>query len=389
MVTRTSPRTAGKRAGTRDASAADSLDVRLKRGAKELRDALREVIADVPARKTRPQEFARALKIHRNITGRLLKAVEHRDPLAAICEMPRAEGLRTILKAARLCARKESVERASRAVVELEQLLEHEIGGWEVLHSVASEWLPDARKRFEMTHKQAVFKGMANLRGCCADTEFCAFVGYPDDTGERVDAALIAGTMGLRRLRPSAEICYTSLGAAADDSQRISIQGVSAANAGDHYPLLEQFSSTPLPEFQVVSFEDRDHYVLKGNGVGPRSAIDLVTACTMSGRHPRYRTDPPRRIAAFGDPTLPCKSLILDMLLHEDVWPDATPELIMYNTTRYEIANPNSPTDHVYRLHVTETIEYLGKGVARFGVAEIGQYVENPIDDAVFLEKEL
>lgn len=356
--------------------ASESLDVRLKHGAKSLRDALRDVVADVPARKTRPQEFARTLKIHRNVTGRLLKALEHSDPLAALCEMPRAEGLRTILKAATSFVGKETIERASRAVVDIEHLLDDEIGGWEVLHSVASEWLPDARKRFEMTHKQAVYKGMANLRGCCADTEFCAFIGYPDNAGDRVDAALIAGTMGLRRLRPSAEICFTSIGVSADGPQPISIEGVSLDNAGDKYPLLKQFCSFPLPKFAVVRSEDRAHYMLKGNNVGPGSAVDLATACTVKGRHPRYQSDPPRRVAAFGDPTVPCKSLILDMLLHEDVWPDATPELIMYNTTRYEVANPNCPAGDVYRLNVTEMIEFLGTGVARFRVAEVGQYVE-------------
>jgi hypothetical protein len=376
MTTRASDKTRVRREPRQTQSASESLDVRLKRGAKDLRDALRDVIADVPARRTRPQEFARTLKVHRNIAGRLLKAVEHSDPLAALCEMPRAEGLRTILKAAKSCVRKETVERASRAVVDLEQLLDHEIGGWGVLHSVASDWLPDARKKFEMTHKQAVYKGMANLRGCCSNTEFCAFIGYPGDTGQRVDAALIAGTMGLRRLRPSAEICFTSIGASADGSQPIAIKGVSLADASDEYPLLEQFCSSPLPEFSVVRTEDRAHYILKGNSVGPGSAIDLATACTLKGRHPRYQTEPPRRIAAFGDPTVPCESLILDMLLHDEVWPDATPELIMYNTTRYEVANPNSLADHVYRLSVTEKIEFLGKGVARFRVAEVGHYVE-------------
>lgn len=376
MTTTTQDRVEGRHATPRDDSATESLDVRLKRGAKTLRDALREVIADVPARKTRPQEFARTLKIHRNVTGRLLKAVEHSDPLAALCEMPRAEGLRTILKAAKACVHKETVERASRAVGDLERLLDHEIGGWGVLPSVASEWLPDARKRFEMTHKQAAYKSMANLRGCCADAEFCAFVGYPDKTGERVDATLIAGTMGLRRVRPSAEICFTNIGASADGTHPITIEGVSLADPSKEYPLLEQFCTSPLPEFSVVRSEDRAHYMLRGNNVGPGSAVDLVTACTMPGRHPRYQTNPPRRIAAFGDPTVPCKSLILDMLLHEDVWPDASPELIMYNTTRYEVANPNSSADFVYRLNVTETIEFLGTGVARFRVAEVGQYVE-------------
>ncbi len=354
----------------------ESLDVRLKRGAQHLCDALREVIADVPARKTRPQEFARTLKLHRNVTGRLLKAVEHSDPIAALCQMPRAEGLRMILKAAKACARKETVERANRAIVDLEHLLDQEIGGWEVLNSVASDWLPDARKRFEMTHKQAVYKGMANLRGCCADTEFCAFIGYPDDSGQRVDAAMIAGTMGLRRLRPSAQICFTSVGASVEGVQPITIEGVSLVNKPDEYPLLEQFCSSPLPRFSVLRSRDRAHFLLQGNGVGPAYALDMATACLMRGRHPRYQTDPPRRIAAFGDPSVPCKSLILDMLLHEDVWPDSTPELIMYDTPRYEFANPNSPADQAYHLNVSETVESLGKGAARFRVAEVGQYVE-------------
>jgi hypothetical protein len=353
----------------------ESLDLRLKRGAAHLREALRDVIAGVPARKTRPQEFARTIKIHRNLAGRLLKAVEHSDPLAALCAMPHAEGLRSILDAAQSCAPKDTVERARRAVADIEHLLEREIGGWGVLHSVASEWLPEARRRFEMAHKQAVYKGLANLRGCCADTEFCAFLGYPDATGERVDAALVAGSMGLRRLRPSAEILVTSVGTAASDGQPISLRDT-PVSSHDGCPVLTQFSSSPLPRFSVVRSEGRAHYLLGGNGVGPGVAVNLATACAIKGRHPRYQTDPPRRIAAFGDPGIPCKSMILDMLLHEDVWPDATPELIMYNSTQHDIANPNSPTGQVYRLNITETIAPLGTGVARFRVAEVGHYVE-------------
>ncbi|MGD8450921.1 MAG: hypothetical protein PVJ57_03810 [Phycisphaerae bacterium] len=350
--------------------------MRLRHGAAKLRDALREVVADVPAQSTKPREFARVLKAHRVVVGRLLKAVEYSDPLAALCEMPRAEGLRTILKASRACVRKEAIERASQAIVDLERLLDQEVGGWGALHSVASDWLPEARRKFEMANKQAAFKAMANLKGYYADTEFCAFIGYPDDTGERVDAALVAGSVGLRRLRPSAEICVTSLGAFANGSQAITMAGLAAPEASDEYPLLRRFCSSPPPQFKVVRTELRAHYLLTGNGVGPGSAVDVATACTMKGRHPRYQTTPPRRIAAFGDPTVPCKSLLIDMLLHEDVWPEAAPELIMYDTTQQDLANPNSQTGELYRLKVNESITYMGQGVARFRVAGVGHYVE-------------
>lgn len=354
----------------------DPLDVRLRRGAASLRDALREVVADVPAQSTKPREFARVLKAHRVVVGRLLKAVEYSDPLAALCEMPRAEGLRTILKASRSCVRKETIERASQAIVDLERLLDEELGGWGALHSVASDWLPEARRKFEMANKQAAFKAMANLKGYCADTEFCAFIGYPDQSGERVDAAMVAGTMGLRRLRPSAEICFTSIGAFANGSQPITMAGLATPEATDEYPVLRQFCSSPLPQFKVLRSERRAYYLLTGNGVGPGSAVDVATACTLRGRHPMYQTDPPRRIAAFGDPTVPCKSMLIDILLHDDVWPEVSPELIMYDTTQQEVANPNSPTGDLYRLKVTESINYLGRGVTRFRVAGIGHYVE-------------
>lgn len=354
----------------------DPLNLRLKRGAKHLRDALRDVIAGVPAPSTRPREFARVLKAHRVVVGRLLKAVECRDPLAALCEMPQAEGLRTILKASKSCVGKETIARASQAIADMERLLDQELGGWGALHGVASDWLPEARKKFEMANKQAIYKGMANIMGFCADTEFCGFVGYPDETGDRVDAALIAGSMGLRRMRPSAEICFTHIGTSPDDPSPITIEGVSTGDRTGGYPLLEPFCSSPLPKFNVFRSERRAYYILGGNGVGPASAVDLATACTMKGLHPRYQTDPPRRIPAFGDPTVPCKSLIIDILLHEDVWPNATPELIMYNTTQQEIANPNSPGGSLHQLPVTETIAYLGKGAARFRVAEVGHYVE-------------
>jgi hypothetical protein len=356
--------------------ASDLLYSRLKRAARTLCDALREVIAGVPGPSTRRRQFARLLKAHRVVVGRLLKAVDYSDPLAALCEMPRAEGLRAILKASRSWVHKETIERANQAITDLERVLDEELGGWSALHSVASEWLPEARRKLELANKQAIYKGMANIMGCCADAEFCGFIGYPGNTVDRVDAAMIAGTMGLRRIRPSAEICFTSVGISPDEPRRITIKGILAGDAPDSHPLLEPFCSSPLPKFRVVRSERRAHYLLAGDAVGPGSAVNIATASIMAGRHPRYQTDPPRRIAAFGDSTVPCKSLIMDILLHEDIWPGATPELIMYNTTQQETANPNSPTEGLHRLKVTETIEYLGKGAARFRIAEVGHYVE-------------
>ncbi len=50
--------------------------------------------------------------------------------------------------------------------------------------------------------------------------------------------------------------------------------------------MLTDFSSQPTPEFDVRVDGDTVHYLLKGDGVGLGSIVDLFFADIMRGRYP-------------------------------------------------------------------------------------------------------
>jgi hypothetical protein len=71
---------------------------------------------------------------------------------------------------------------------------------------------------------------------------------------------------------------------------------------------------------------------------------------------------------------MPTQTLILDVLLHEDVWPGCEPELVVYDTVVRGVANPNDASRNFDRLDVAESIEFLGRGAANFWAAEVEDY---------------
>jgi hypothetical protein len=196
-----------------------------------------------------------------------------------------------------------------------------------------------------------------------------------------VDSVIIDGVTGLRRLRPSAQIHFADISVSSTYAEQLQPVPIAPEHgdpqsAIDELPFLRQFCTSPLPEFKVIRSERSAHYVLTGDTIGPNSAVNLTVGGLVRNLHPRYQTDPPRRIPGNVSTSVPCKTLVMDTLLHEDIWPNSNPELIFYDTTRLDWVDPNKSTADVHRLDVMETLEFLGKGVARFGIAEVGYYTD-------------
>ncbi|HNQ23037.1 MAG TPA: hypothetical protein PKK06_08085 [Phycisphaerae bacterium] len=352
----------------------------LRRVGRELHDALQVLVEQIPAKSRSPQELARTLKVHRTLASRLLSAIRTDDPLAAIGRMPRSEGLRMILQAAKPSVPRETIARAEAALSAFEQLVHGELGGWDGFEAAVTEWLPDARARFELANKQLAFKGMANLLGMRADVQLDTGIYYPDARGERCDIVLLEGMVNVRRLRPSVRIpiAVHTPNPSAPRPLAYVLEDVPPERAGDHYPLLEQFCSSPCPKLEAIRTGDLTTCVLAGNEIGANSAVDVFAASVVRGGRPLYRGpgDPLVRPHLSGGVNLPAKVLLMNILLHEDVWPGNDPQLLIYDMHVRGMASPDDPARELDRLHGAETLQALGTGVARFRASEVGRYVE-------------
>jgi hypothetical protein len=357
----------------------ETLEHRLSRGAARLRAALAAVIDALPVRVKKPAEFQRVLKLDRSLASRLLRAVQVDDPLASLHRMPGPHGVRLLLKAA-VKAREDPklIKRAEDALADVERTVFTELGDWKALDVALSGWLPEVREQFETSNRQAAFRAMSNIKGIVADAEVSVSLIHPGGANaDWVDRAGITGLCRMRRLRPGAPmgLLHGSSIVPPPGTQRLSLEA-QPIDPEHGAPLLREFCSSPIPRFDVRVEGDIVHYVLKGDGVGVDSMVDLYFADVMRGRYPANRSVSPRAATPGAVIDIPVRTLIVDVLIHEAVWPGVEPELRMYDTAARGIANPTDPARDMDRIDVLDSIQSLGASIARVRTREVAGYPE-------------
>ena len=344
---------------------------------RNLADTIRRVLDEIPGAPYRPQELARALGINKDLSSRALSACRKQDPFAAAHLMPGPEPLRQLLRAAaRKGVDQAIIKSADEAVRAFDLLIRTDAGDRAGLDAIIGAWLPDARERFEMTAKQNMFKGAANLKGLFTETALITFMVYPARAAANThcDTALLAGLLGLRRLRPGAVFQYSSVLHEAEHTHA-TLNGERVEPARG--PLLREFCAPESLQIDTRIEGDRVHYTLADNGVGPKSAVDLWLAEFYAQNHPRWhRPGPGERRFFYATVEQPARTLIFDLLVHEDVWPRCDPELRIYDTVVNGVADVNDPTRDIDRLDLAESVQPLGQGTSRFRATEVPNYLD-------------
>jgi hypothetical protein len=336
-----------------------------------LADSIRRIVENVPGGPHRPQELSRALGINKDLSSRALNACKKQDPLAAIHAMPGPEGLRQLLTAAR---RKgvaiDVIASAEDAVRDFDGLIRNDAGDRAGLDAIIGAWLPDSREKIEMTARQSVFRGMASLKGHFVRTAVVTFMVCPSRNAalQVCDTVVVAGLLGLRRMRPGAVVeCSSTL-------KRV--PGTPGAESEAIGPLLQEFCAPEALQLHMRTEGERIYYNLADNGVGPRSAADVWLAEPQDNFPPRWQDEhnPGHRRFFCATVEQPTRTLIFDVLLHEDVWAGREPELFVYDTTVSGLVDVNDRARDGARFDVPETIQRLGKGLSGVRATEVPNY---------------
>lgn len=354
-----------------------SIESRIGLVGQRLAGALRSLLDAMPGGPYRPQELARALGIKKDLASRVVRASRNKDPLAVVHMMPGPVPLRQFLQAASHNHLNPDILRESEeAVRQFDLLIHHYAGDRTSLDAVISACLPDAREKFELFNKQAVYRGMAQLKGVAADVTVNTALLHPAADGEHLDGVWIIGSLGLRRIRPNAVVhfCSHRLRPSATELATLTLDRRPVQDLDGL--LLEPFCSAPLPPLHARRHEATVHYTLAGNGIGPHSAVDLIFAELTPGCLPRYREAKGIRHGPGSEITTPTSTLLFDVLMHEDVYSGCEPSLLMYDTAANGIADMNDRARDIDRLDIAETIQPLGGDISTWRASEVPQYVE-------------
>ena len=347
----------------------------------ELSEAFRSLLDALPGRPMRPQALARTLKVDKTVSHRLVTAIRDGDPLATAHRIPGPEPLRRIANAARKHEVPPSItRRAEDAIGAFESLIKDEGGDRSGLDAIISTWLPIAKQRFEREAKQAMYRGARQLRGVAADVQISTHLIHPGSDAMRCDCAAILGFLGLRRIRPEAGLRLGIVHGTSSASGHLTTLTGKAIETADDF-LWHEFCSQPEAEAMVRRVHCGNGWLYDmewRDAVGPSSARDIIMRNLTSNATCRYRmpNDPRSKGGVSELVAAPARTLVFDILIHEDVYPDCQPEVRTVASGPQSWADPNDSSRDCDVLAIEERVEHLGQGVERCWAEEIPAYVQ-------------
>jgi hypothetical protein len=286
-----------------------------------LTTSVRAVIDSSPFAGLGPIEVARILRVDKTLVSRLMAALRADDSLASLNQLPGAVPIRQFLRAAREHgAKQRAVEAAERELQSFEHELQRTFGTRSRLDAMLADTLPEARRRHQVAARQAVYRGMALVKGSSIDLECITWVVHPSrKSPKQVDILILAGFVGVRRMRPTAQIRLASRHARPHP------------DAGAK--LLKEFCRPADLSIEDSREADFVFYEISSRLLRRDHAADVFLTEFLRGTDPiDHRTDK-RRIRVFGDAVgQATKRLMLNILVHQDAWPGCDFSVTAFDT---------------------------------------------------------
>ncbi|MCC5785804.1 MAG: hypothetical protein JJU33_03780 [Phycisphaerales bacterium] len=329
---------------------------------------LTAVIDAIPGGPHRPTPLARKLGISRVTASKMLNALARPNPYEMLQDIPGPESLRAVTAAAPdLGADASLVREAEDAIDRFAQVIRRQFGTRAALNAAISPRSANLQARVEQSSRYEVFKGMRQIMGVEAETWLTSMIFAPSPADPMaMSITTIHGAMRLRRLRPDVPIYFTFGPPKQHNAQ-------SPELPSSPFELNEFCTNTPATMETEVAAGQLVHR-LAHDKLGKEAVVDMLAASHNPRGAPRYAS--PERskggVSAFVD--IPVKNMVCDALVHADLFPGSTPELLVYNPGARGPANPNDPRRDIDLIAVPEEIEYLGKAEDRFDLAEAPRY---------------
>lgn len=338
--------------------------------------AMLQELANAGVREQR--EIQAALSLSQPVTSRLISCVRVSDPLATLARVPGPQGLKKILRgAAKAGVKRTCLTTVSEAIDGVERLINLEVGNRDALDSLLSDWVHESRPSYELRQKYAGHKAACAVRGVQAQINANCGIIYPSATPGTCDIAQIEMLYGCRRVRPSAALQLTTrhLAARQRDYAVTGLHGRPINNI--HDIVIPQFTTADLTHIETRQEGPVTQTIVPDLPLRKGADVNIVTAQVSRELLPACRSATSSRtsgLAAHAEP--PAADMVFDVLLHDDVWPNATPELRIFDTAIRGLAHPEDPLRQADRLEMLETIVFLGRDVSSFRVAEIPDYCD-------------
>lgn len=303
-----------------------------------LRAALVALFDSVGADPSAPQDIARRYRLNKTLTWNISRLLQAPDSIAAIPHVPGSQAIEKMLAATGADgASKDALQRVRSASRAFDQIVEVHVGDRTTLDLVLDGMGPanGAAGGLELSRKLA-YRGNSGLYGVQAKTRVMSWFLAPNAADpSRLDMAMVAGYVGLRRLRSNVRWpIYKVRAWATTDDQPITQPRWEPLEPGaqDGLAMMPSFSSLDASEVRVIeSAQGIDCHLLPGK-IGNVGAFDCLRGEFMLAAANRYQEDSEDSTGECGAAiTTPSEALMFDLIVHRDLEFAMNPEVLVFS----------------------------------------------------------
>ena len=334
-----------------------------------LRRSLLELAEAADCDPLRPQEVARRFDLNKNLTWKIARLLGARDYFEAISMLPGREGIEIYLRAFDSVASAEPPLRGAReAFRAIEEVIERHFGDRGQLDLVLDAVRSDGNLE---NSRRIAFRGMSGVFGVQAKVRLTSQIIAPSREGAMADIALVAGLVGLQRLRPRGRlpVFRWNTGGAGDRP------GPTALFPGEHEHdfLMREHSSFPKATIHVSTEDGRHIMELSEGPLGLLGASDLFFGSVARSIMRTTRAPDDTHTEFVTAISIPAEGLVSDLFIHKSIGGLDTLATSLHSTLAQPLSLDAAARESA-RLPIEAGAVLVEDLATGFGIPEVPRY---------------
>ncbi len=345
-----------------------------------LRGVLTEALGSVGVDAARPQEVARQLGLHRNLTWKLSKIIKGTNVFAAIPHIPGRNGMEILAKALRKAGASDAgLRRIQDAMDDFDRLVQEHGGDRATLELVAGGFVPgSAQHEALLQARRYAFRGNSATWSVQARVLLSINILAPSPSDpRRVDLAQVHGMVDFVRLRP--DVVWPLFRRLAwDDSgstRAVVGQPIEPGAEDSGVPLLRSFCSPDMPELNVIRSEMETEYELPAGQVGRSAELTCIYGSLLPSLGSQYAEGDDRVCEMGCNLVTPVELMHSDLLVHESLSWAMHPRADVYSLLEGRPVHGRSRRE-ASRLPIETDVHELGQGLVTMATPHVPRYGE-------------
>ena len=341
-----------------------------------LRDSLSAVFEAIPNCSARPTDIARTLDASRVMISRTISAIRKESPTELLVSIPGPESLRTIMYAAKVAGTDPGVvQEALDTVADFQSLLKGTYGTRAAFNAAIGVNQDQAKAKFEQDSRYLVYKGMSQMLGVQCEAWVSTAIISPNKADPTMlDRSSIFGASGLRRLRPDTPTRLAIGLGPRKITAKFPNRDMSGVRKNRKLIDLNQFCTNPQAPVATIDEGERVIDVFSPPMGDKESVYDLLSGAYVPNAVPRDAGPKLTRRGNIVTTDVPASALILDLVIHCDLFHGAIPEGYVYNTGLTGTVRFDSKNWQLNRVAHNANIQSLDSGLENIDIDEVDRY---------------